>query len=241
MQAVNGIVQSDWDAYAEEDSQREACSSLFFDNMKALYSLERHIDGCLLPHFDPDFGKEKWIGFLAECAFLKGKIVIDSGCGTGRDAVVAAAFGAKVYAFDGSEEAIRNLNKRCSRNRVKNRVEAYVARAPKEINGLELADFVHLSDVVSYRDERFFAHFMEEHMDLVKPGGFMSVDFFGERHFKAVREEGGLTFLSQEEVYDFFDKKQFTIIHSSESFGPRMLSDQTVENWHIINVLAQKR
>jgi len=239
MQVFGDSVQCDWDAYAERDCKREACSSLFFENMKALYSLERNLRSHLFPHFDPDIGKDGWIKFLTACKFLSGKIVIDSGCGTGRDAVVAAAFGARVFACDSSENAIEKLIQRSQNEGVQDLVSAYVAEVPQEVDGLGLADFVHLSGVVPYRDEESFTRFMEDHMEMVKLGGFISVDFFGERHFKAIRGEEGLTFMTNEEICKFFERRHFTVVYLNENFGPRMLSDETVEDWHVINVLAQ--
>ncbi len=114
-----------------------------------------------------------WRVYGKECAFalakpLRGRDVLEIGCGTGTDSVLLAANGARVFAYEVSEQAVRVATRRVTVNGVSDRVQFRVAGDPLE----------------AYPDRRFdliFGNAVLHHLDLeglgehltsvLRPGG----------------------------------------------------------------------
>jgi 2-polyprenyl-3-methyl-5-hydroxy-6-metoxy-1,4-benzoquinol methylase len=104
---------------------------------------------------------------LAHFGDVRGKSVVEIGCGPGSSALYLASKGANVVALDVSRTAIEELNAHCARHAITN-VRGVCANA-MAINALEPADFVFGSMILHHIEP--FGPFAASLRRLVKPGG----------------------------------------------------------------------
>jgi 2-polyprenyl-3-methyl-5-hydroxy-6-metoxy-1,4-benzoquinol methylase len=98
---------------------------------------------------------------------VRGKTLIDLGCGSGASALFFASMGARVIAIDLSPKAIDNLKRYCVDHQIDN-IEPRVVSA-QDIASIEGADFVFGSMILHHIEP--FAQFAGALRHAVKPGG----------------------------------------------------------------------
>jgi len=110
-------------------TDRLHCEQLFHDSQAAERAVSYRTGSARLAFADHDYlDHETWIRpAIAKLGNLRGKRVLDYGCGHGMAAVVMARAGAAVAAFDLSPNYVAEARKRAAANRV--RIECAVADA----------------------------------------------------------------------------------------------------------------
>ena len=154
----------------DERQQRWQSEASFFDEY---YEPVRLLDPATLKRYSPPhrkrFNKEFRFHLLGD---LKGKTVLDVGCGDGTNAVTLAALGARVTGIDISPKSIELARERAQVNGLSDRVE-FICKP------LELADLAPGSFDVAWGDA--ILHHLISDLDgildriaaCVKPGGLM--------------------------------------------------------------------
>ena len=64
-----------------------------------------------------------WESYLAAIGDLRGKNILDFGCGEGWATIQYAKHGANVYSFDISPESVRNLTQEAERRGIAGRIQ----------------------------------------------------------------------------------------------------------------------
>lgn len=139
----------------------EAREAAYWDSQAA------HVDDDRLRTEDPgsdEFGQV----FLNEIGDVRGKRVLDVGCGTGSWAVHMAKAGAEVWAVDISPQSVAVVRRRAELNAVADRVHASVGSATE--TGLPDAffDLVYGQDIIHHLDANAFGR---EVARVLKPDG----------------------------------------------------------------------
>jgi len=98
---------------------------------------------------------------------VKGKTVIDLGCGRGATSLFFAYYGANVISVDLSEMAINNLSQYCKENSINNIVPVKISA--QEILKLNKADFIFGSMILHHIEP--FSKFSKDLREVIKPGG----------------------------------------------------------------------
>jgi 2-polyprenyl-3-methyl-5-hydroxy-6-metoxy-1,4-benzoquinol methylase len=114
-------------------------------------------------------GTNNWIHNQALLHFedIKGKTLLDLGCGQGHASVFFARLGAYVISIDFSEVAVSNLNKYCKDNNIEN-IQAICMQA-QDINKLKQVDFVFGSYILHHIEP--FSNFVITLQSVVKNNG----------------------------------------------------------------------
>jgi SAM-dependent methyltransferase len=98
---------------------------------------------------------------------VRGKRVLDLGCGNGAASLIFAAGGADVVALDASPTAVANLTEFCQRHEISN-IRAVVADAG-DLSGIEPVDYIYGSMILHHLEP--FAAAAESLSKVLAPGG----------------------------------------------------------------------
>lgn len=115
----------------------------------------------------PDLGDGILQRALRHFGDVRGKTLVDLGCGRGATSLFFAYHGAYVVSVDLSSQAIRNLGEYCSANGIAN-IKA-VERSALDVASLGRADFVFGSMILHHLEP--FAAFAGQLRAAVQPGG----------------------------------------------------------------------
>jgi ubiquinone/menaquinone biosynthesis C-methylase UbiE len=117
---------------------------------------------------NPMFGFEEG-RFIPMMGNVKGKKILDLGCGTGRNAIFLAKKGAEVYGIDFSDEMIAEIRKKIKKEMVKIKLKKQdiTKRLPYDSNSFDIV----VSDFV-FNHIKNLKPLLNEIARVLKPGGF---------------------------------------------------------------------
>lgn len=119
-------------------------------------------------HVDiPDFNSAVFKRAVEHFGDVRGKALIDIGCGSGASSLFFASLGANVVSIDLSEVAIDNLKRYCTEQRIDNITP--VALSAQQVASLGAVDFVFGSMILHHIEP--FGAFAQALRHAIKPGG----------------------------------------------------------------------
>lgn len=139
-------------------------SEVAFWDRQAASRAESELSGNAV-RVDPDYDRPR----IAALGDVRGKCLLDVGCGTGRWSVLLAEAGADVWAVDLSPKCIEVVQRRANLHGVSGRVRASVMSATTLGFPDASFDLVHGMDVIHHVDD--VAAFGREVARVLRPGG----------------------------------------------------------------------
>ena len=175
----------------------------------------------------PSSSVVKSIEYLEKRKLLKGKQVVDLGCGTGRNSLYLANLGFKVTAVDFSQTALNKLKKEAKKQELDKSIKLVNASIGKKLS-IKANLFDLALDIVSSLslDDKQFKVFANEVKQIVRPGGFFVCyvlsdkdEFYqrygnGQGHYLAPKSDLLEYCRSKKEILDNF--KKWKVIFSVE-------------------------
>ena len=163
---------------------------------------DAYSSGSYRKEWDYAQASQELVSFLATADLPRGSVVLDVGCGAGREAIFLATCGHSVIGVDFSPAAIRIARQRGTVEGVK--VDWQVADAldlPLNAKSVDLVNDRGCFHVIQRRHRRQFAN---EIARVLKPGGRMLL------RGSARSSRGGFAALTAEEIARWFDRRRFS-------------------------------
>jgi SAM-dependent methyltransferase len=158
---------------------------------------------------------------------------VDVGSGDGTETMRLLDAGWRVVAIDSAPAAAEVLAPRVhgeARDRLEIRTE------PADEVDLPALDLLYSAYVLSYLPPDAFARLWAHAREALRPGGFIVVNIFGDRHEWAGKEPD-TTFLSRAEVEALLHGLEVIVIDELEEDGTSFLGPT---HWHVWDVVARR-
>lgn len=161
----------------------------------------------------------------------------DLGCGAGRDAEAMLEAGWRVWARDGSEEAVRRVHARPACRAAIDEGRLDVGVAPFATVTIPPVRLLNASFALPFCPPAHFPGLWARIDAAIQPGGRFAGQFFGDRDDWAALEDR--THLTRAETLALFD--QYVLEHFEEEDRPSAHAGEHHKHWHVFHIVARKR
>lgn len=168
------------------------------------------------------------------------KTVFALGCGSGRDPLNWTAHGSDVTVLDGTPHAVAITCLRLADRGVLSQLSGALACSLQVIpDDVGFFDVVTGSLVFPFLPPEDFRSVMSDKvLSHVAPSGYFAGDFFGPEHSWAENQD--MTFLSSDELIDFFTQNGFEIVYFNDIHKMQQTAFNGIIPWHEIQIIAKK-
>jgi SAM-dependent methyltransferase len=158
---------------------------------------------------------------------------VDVGAGDGTETLHLLAAGWRVVSIDSAAASASLVGSRVPDT---DRDRLTLVTAPADEVPLPPTDLLYSAYVLSYLAPSSFARLWGSVRDRLRPGGFVVVNLFGDRHEWAGREPD-TTFLSRIEVEGLLDGLEIADLREVEEDGDSFVGPT---HWHVFEVIARR-
>ncbi len=164
-------------------------------------------------------------------------LAADLGCGAGRDTEAMLNAGWRVWARDGSEDAIRRVRVRPACKDAIENGRLDVGVAPFETVAIPPVRLVNASFALPFCPPAHFPALWARIDAAILSGGRFAGQFFGDRDDWAILEDR--THLTRAETLALFG--QYVLEHFEEEDRPSSYTAEFHKHWHVFHIVARKR